>query len=225
VATVADRVVEALRAVHIPPEHQGAARVRRLSPPERRFYFWILREFAAAVPPSADAMRTAAASFGLGPEQALALLAREDLVHANADGRPMVAYPFSSDQRGHRVVINGRYAVQAMCAIDALGIAPMLNLPIEVVSHDPLSGGEVRVQLSPGQPAVWQPHGAIVLAGSVCADGPTFRGCCDVLNFFESPETAEGYLLEHAEISGSPISIPDAAEAGRVVFGGVLEAG
>ncbi|MGH2934325.1 MAG: organomercurial lyase [Gaiellaceae bacterium] len=109
-----------------------------------------------------------------------------------------------------------------MCAIDALGIAPMLDLPIEIVSHDAISGAEIRVQLDPDGTATWQPDDAVVLAGSARCDGPSFCGCCDVLNFFETPANAERYLLEHAEIRGTVITIPEATEAGRTVFGDAL---
>ena len=42
---------------------------------------------------------------------------------------------------------------------------------------------------------------------------------------YEAPETAESaapYLREHSEIDGMLITIPEAAKAGRDVFGDVL---
>jgi hypothetical protein len=177
----------------------------------------------AAATPSAAATHRAAAAHGLDPAQALASLAREDLAHVDADGRPTVVYPFSATSRGHRVLIDGAKVVEAMCALDALGIGPMLNVPIEISSRDPISGGEIQVRLGIDQEASWQPRSAAVLAGSTRCDGPSFCGCCDVLNFFETTANAQRYLLEHPDVSGSPISIPEAIEAGRVVFGDVLK--
>ena len=217
-----DRVDVALDTAAISPERRGRARFSRLTQPERELYRWVLRRFASGETPSGEAVRAAAGDFRLVPDDALAVLAREDLVHVHDGGRPIVAYPFSSRGRGHRVVIDGAHEVQAMCAIDALGIGPMLELPIEVSSRDPISGGEVHVQLTPGEQASWQPAEAVVLAGSTRCDGPSFGGCCDVLNFFETLENAQFYLHEHPEITGTPISIPEAAEAGRIVFGEVL---
>jgi hypothetical protein len=197
--------------------------VSQLSRPERGFYFWILRQFAVAAPPSAEATRVAAVALDLDPGEALAVLARDDLIHADGNGQPTVAYPFSANERGHNVLIDGTHGVQAMCAIDALGIAPMLNLPTEIVAHDLISGTEIRVQVDPDVEATWHPQAAVVLAGSTSCDGPSFRGCCDVLNFFETQENAERYLSDHPEIVGAAISIPVAIEAGRVVFGDVLK--
>jgi hypothetical protein len=214
--------LDALRAAEIPRWRQGAERTRRLSAQQRQLYRWILREFAAATPPSGEATRAAADALGLDAAETFRVLAREDLIHVDAVGRPLVAYPFSAKPRGHRVLIEAERTVEAMCAIDALGIAPMLGLPIEIYSRDPLSGGEIWVRLDPREGAWWEPQQAVVLAGSACCDGPSFRGCCDVLNFFERRENAERYLAENPSVSGHPISLPDAIEAGRLVFGDLL---
>ncbi|MGH2934326.1 MAG: hypothetical protein ACRDL2_07410 [Gaiellaceae bacterium] len=101
-----DRVAQALELAEIPSERRGRGRVARLSPAERGFYRWILRQFATGTPPSAKATRAAAEELVLVPEQALEVLAREDLVHVDNDGRPVVAYPFSANYRGHRVLID-----------------------------------------------------------------------------------------------------------------------
>jgi hypothetical protein len=215
---------DALRAAEIPLERQGVARTRPLSALQRQLYFWILREFAAASPPSGAATRSAAEALGLDAADALRVLARDDLVHVDASGRPLVAYPFSAKPRGHRVLIDGNRWVEAMCAIDALGIAPMLGLPIEIYSRDPLTNGQIWVRLDPGDGAWWEPQEAVVVSGSASCESPGFRGCCDVLNFFERPENAERYLAENPAVSGHPISFPEAIEAGRIVFGDVLRA-
>jgi hypothetical protein len=212
----------ALDAAGIPVARRGQERTRRLSAAEGDLYRWILERFADAQPPRPDKLHEAAVERGLDRSQALRALAREDLVHSDDSGEIIVAYPFSAHSRGHRVEIDGQRSVEAMCAVDALGIGPMLDLPVVVSSRDPLSGGEIHVEVSPDRPITWEPEGAVVLAGSASCDGPSFRGCCDVLNFFETAENAERYLREHAEIRGTPIAIPEAVEAGRVVFGDLL---
>src|SRR5207249_6734722 len=58
-----------------------------------------------------EATRTAAARLGIDPAEALAALAREDLVHVDGNGRPVVAYPFSAKPRGHRVLIEEKHWV------------------------------------------------------------------------------------------------------------------
>ncbi len=214
---------EALAATGIPPARLGKSRSARLSPAERAFYLWILEHFATEGPPAAEAIRTKTIALGLDLVQAREKLVGEDLVHFDGSGEVMVAYPFSGRSRGHRVLIDGRRRVEAMCAIDALGIAPMLGLPVEISSRDPVSDGEVWVRLDPGEDAWWEPEQAVVLAGSARCDGPSFGGCCNVLNFFESKQNAEQYLREHEQIGGLPVSIPEASELGRKVFGDVFK--
>jgi hypothetical protein len=216
--------LDALRAAGIRPDRHGAARIGRLSAEQRQLYRWILLEFAAATPPTGAATRAAAEALGLDAADSLRVLAREDLVHVDAGGRPLVAYPFSAKPRGHRVLIDGDRWVEAMCAIDALGIAPMLGLPIEIYSHDRLSGGQIWARLDPAEGAWWGPQEAVVVSGTAGRESPSFRGCCDVLNFFERREHAERYLAEHPSVSGHPISLPEAIEAGRIVFGDILRA-
>jgi hypothetical protein len=207
----------------IPGQRRGRARVAPLSPGERRLYDWILNAFAAGTPPPADALADTASSFGIDVEAALATLAREDLVHHDpATGAILVAYPFSGTPRGHRVLIDGAHYVEAMCAIDALGIAPMLGLQIEIFSRDPHTGTEVWVRLDPAEGAWWEPQTAVVLDGCLCTDGPSYRSCCTALNFFESGESALGYLIANPDIRGRAIPLPEAIELGRSIFADLL---
>jgi len=218
-----DGLERALEAAAIPRSRCGTERTARLSREQRQLYHWILQRFAQAAPPTPARLAEQARAVDLEPSAAFATLAREDLIHTDDDGAVLVAYPFSTQPRGHRVTIDERLTVEAMCAIDVLGIAPMLNQPVEINSHDPLTGHEIWLRVSPGEGAWWEPETAVVLAGSSCASGQTYGGCCDVLNFFETTETAERYLREHGHVDGVPISIPEAIETGRAIFGEILK--
>jgi hypothetical protein len=218
-----DGVERVLEAAAIQRSRGGTERTARLRREERQLYRWILDRFAQAAPPTAAQLAEQARALDLDPEAALETLAREDLVHTDGGGAVLVAYPFSARPRGHRVTIDERRTVEAMCAIDALGIAAMLNQPVEINSNDPRTGHEIWLRISPGEGAWWEPETTVVLAGSSCASGPSYGTCCDVLNFFEATETAERYLREHHSVVGMPISIPEAIETGRAIFGGVLE--
>jgi hypothetical protein len=215
-------VPRALEAAAIPLERTGGRRVAGLSDPERRLYTWILSRFAAARRPSMEQATAAGRRLRVDVERALETFARLDLVHL-ADGEIAVAYPFSGRATPHRVRIDGGHEVFAMCALDALGIAPMLELPIEILSRDPISHGEVWVRIDPGDGAWWEPGTAVVLAGSSCRNGPSFRTCCGVLNFFESRANAGQYLVVHPEVSGYALSLPEAIETGSAIFGDLLK--
>ena len=79
------------------------------------------------------------------------------------------------------------------------------------------------MRLDPGEGAWWEPETAVVLAGSSRYEGPSFRGCCDVLNFFESGANALQYLVANRDVAGQAISILEAIAAGRLIFGNVLK--
>jgi hypothetical protein len=214
----------ALEAAAVPAARHGRARTRRLDESQRALYRWLLRRFADGAPPAPTELAAAATHFGLDLDRAAAVFAAEDLVHLDpTSGAVRVAYPFSGTPQGHRVQIDGEHWVEAMCAIDALGIAAMLERPIEVTSRDPLSDGGVCVRVDPGDGAWWEPEQAVVLAGSCSASGPSYRGCCSVLNFFESGEHALQHLLAHPEIAGHAITIPEAIAAGAAIFGDLLK--
>lgn len=219
---VSPDALEVFRAADIAPERRGRARLERLTSEDRRLYDWILDRFAHASAPTGEETRAAARSFELDSDRALARLAEEDLIHTDESGRPLVAYPFSGIPRGHRVAIEGVGAVEAMCAVDALGMAAMLDRPIEISSHDPRTGSEVTVELDPDGTVGWQPQEAVVVIGSAACGGPSYCGCCDVLNFFESAESAARYVADRPEINGSWVSIPVASEAGTAIFGDLL---
>jgi hypothetical protein len=219
---LSEPVAEALALAEIPASKLGPARRARLTESERELYFWILRHFRTKGRPSNAEVREAADRHGIDAEKGLGTLAREDLVHRGPDAEIAVAYPFSGRPTAHRVRFPGGREVHAMCAIDALGIAPMFGEPIEVDSRDPVSGDEIRARVAADGAAEWSPGSAVVVAGVLDRQSDSCRGCCPVLNFFVSPATAERWLAEHPQVRGSVISMPDAAAAGRAVFGEVL---
>jgi hypothetical protein len=219
---LASAVAAALAAAEIPPSKLGPARRARLTDAERELYFWILRRFASDGRPGSGVVRAAAEQLGLEGEHALATLAREDLVHRGADGAIAVAYPFSGRPTAHRVRFPNGHEVDAMCAIDALGIAPMFGQPIEIESRDPVSREAITVRVAPDGATEWSPEAAIVVTGAIRDQADTCSGCCPVLNFFASPANAERWLSEHQEVRGTVISLHEAAAAGRAVFGDVL---
>jgi Alkylmercury lyase len=219
---LAPTVAAALAAAAIPPSKLGPARGARLAEGERELYVWILRRFATDGRPRSGEVRAAAERIGLDLEVALATLGREDLVHWGADGEITVAYPFSGRPTAHRVRFPAGHEIDAMCAIDALGIAPMFGQRIEIESRDPVSGEEIRARVAPDGAAEWWPESAVVVAGAIRSQGDACCGCCPVLNFFASTANAERWLSEHPEVRGNVISMREAAAAGRAVFGDVL---
>jgi hypothetical protein len=108
-----------------------------------------------------------------------------------------------------------------MCAIDALGMAPMFDQSIGIRSRDPLTGEAIEVELTPVKSGSWEPHGAVVVCGA-SGSGESCSSCCPVLNFFASRENAERWLKNRPDVRGYVMTMDEAIEAGRAVFGDVL---
>jgi hypothetical protein len=205
-----------------PAHRRGKNRARHLSAPERSLYRWILQQFARGEPPSAADTKERAMQDELDFGTATASLARDDLVHLGPDGRPLIAYPFSAVSRGHTVTIGEGRKVEAMCALDALGIAAMLGQQTEIDSHDPNTRTPVRVEVEPDGQTKVAPATAVVLVGSSCQAGPSYQTCCDTLNFFESAESAATYLDSHPDVTASCLRVPEAIKLANAIFADVL---
>ena len=67
-------------------------------------------------------------------DQALANIVDSKLIVLDADGNPAGAYPFTSEEREHKVHINSVTA-HCMCALDALSVSNMFNVPTVIDSE------------------------------------------------------------------------------------------
>ncbi len=126
---------------------------------ERRLHRQILRSFAhEGRPPTV----TECAGF-LGVDDAggfLARLAKDDLIVLDADGSIEGAYPFTTSRTAHRVGLMGR-TVHAMCALDALAMAPMFDAASVVDSRCEVEGTSLRIEQSGGELVAASPAGSI----------------------------------------------------------------
>ena len=74
---------------------------------------------------------------GLAPDVArdrAAALDAADLIGLAGD-RVQLAYPFTARPTAYQVILGGGHARYTCCAIDALGVAPMLGMPVTVRSR------------------------------------------------------------------------------------------
>jgi hypothetical protein len=174
--------------------------------------------------PSREQLSIWMAARGLELDETLGALAARDLVHCDPDsGAVAVAYPFCGRATAHRVRLAAGVQVFAMCAIDALGIAFMLNQAVEVSSSDPTTGEAITVTVRVDGDSEWSPTDtAVVLA---CSAGATSALCaCPHTNFAASVQSARRLLDAMPTRGECVLSMPDAIMLGRDVFGAVLHA-
>lgn len=79
------------------------------------------------------------------PDQALANIVNSKLIVLDADGNPAGAYPFTSEEREHKVHVND-VTVHCMCALDALSVSPMFDLPTVIDSQCRVTGEPVHLE-------------------------------------------------------------------------------
>lgn len=155
----------------------------------------------------------------------LARLKARDLVVLDDDGERIIgAYPFTDRETDHRVKVAGR-TINAMCAIDALGAGALYGCDIEIGSRCRACGAPITITTcDEGRSvALVQPGTAIVWSGIRRSDGCAASSLCTVIAFFCGGAHSEVRRREHsAASSGFRLSIDEALQAGRALFGPTL---
>ena len=147
-------------------------------------------------------------------------LRRRDL--AVLDGERIVgAYPFTDKDTGHRVTLDGR-VLNAMCAVDALGIGAMTDRDIAIASRCRHCGAPIRIatrdqgralaQIEPQTAVMWQ---SVRYEGACAANS-----LCATTAFFCSDDHLSAWRRQQAaDEAGFRLSIEEGLEAGRALFG------
>ena len=193
-------------------------RLAATGPDARAVYGVLLPAFAASArPPGPDAL---AAGTGLARDRvraALGELAAADLVALGPDGDVVGAFPLSAIPTRHRVQVQGRPVLHAMCAVDALGIPAMLGAAGTITSTDPGTGQPIEVQVGADGGLAVSPSEAVVLLART-GDGPLASACCSVIDFYSDRADAEDEL-RHPGTRGAVLTVPEAHAMGVVLFG------
>jgi hypothetical protein len=202
-----------------------AAKRAGLGSGPRSVYQVVLRSFAVTGrAPAPGALEAAAAQFGLTAGQALAELAGADVLGLDHDGGIRMSYPFSGVPTPHAVSIAAGPQVHAMCAIDALGIPPMLGADAVISSSDPVTNAPVTVAFRAGK-ATWNPESAVVFVGRRGGEGPAEMVTCGCLNFFASAASAVLWASQRPDVTGAVLDQASAEALAAEIFGSLLSAG
>jgi hypothetical protein len=152
----------------------------------------------------------------------LASLEARDLVVLDADGERIVgAYPWTDRATEHRVNLRDQ-TLHALCAIDALGAGAMCRSDIEISSRCRACGALVTIATCDRGRALAevQPESAVVWSGIRQADGCAAGSICTVIAFFCDDAHLAAWRAEHdPEAPGFRLSIDEALQAGRAIFG------
>lgn len=135
------------------------------------------------------------------------------------------AYPFTETQTGHHVALKS-HTLNSLCAIDALGVGRMYRSDVTVESRCQLSGASVRVTTGDEGRTLRNvsPAGAVVWYDFAYEEGgAAANSCCPSIAFFCSEEKLQRWLDQQTPPRhGVVLSIEEALEVGRAIFGPVL---
>ena len=129
-------------------------------------------------------------------DQALANIVGSKLIVLDADGNPSGAYPFTSEEREHKVHINGVTA-HCMCALDALAVSLMFEIPTVIDSECRVTGEKIHLQqdgtnFSDGTLDAW--FG--INWGAAATDTVCAASLCMEMMFLKNEAVAREWLAE-----------------------------
>jgi len=132
-------------------------------------------------------------------EQSLASIANSKLIVLDAEGNPSGAYPFTSEEREHKVHVND-ITVHCMCALDALSVSPMFKLPTVIDSRCRVTGEAIHLEqdgtsFNGGTLDAWFGiNWGAAASGTVCA-----ASLCMEMIFLADETVAREWLAESPE--------------------------
>jgi hypothetical protein len=121
------------------------ARQGRLPPELRELHREVIRSLVMrGRPPGREEMAES-----LGHDQldaALARLGADDLVVLSKDRREILgAYPVTTENTPHVIHFSGQ-RIHAMCAVDALSVAPMFDVPLTIESRCRMTDSAIHIE-------------------------------------------------------------------------------
>jgi hypothetical protein len=149
-------------------------------------------------------------------DEALSRLGDDDLVVLDADRRKAVgAYPMTTEDTPHHLEVDG-VRVNAMCALDALAVAPMYGSRVEVDSRCHVTGAPIHLEIEGERIAAATPSDGVrvgIAWQKPC--GHAAHSMCREMVFLIDEQTAHDWQGEDTE-SKSLFTLGEALDfAGR----------
>lgn len=155
--------------------------------------------------------------------QALDRLEAERCLYRDPNSREIVAaYPFSASPTAHVVSLPNGHSLFAMCAVDALGIPPLLDTDATIVSTCAQCRNGIVVGVRSGQLQTYLPQTTQVWYIERDPQCVSALERCPHINFFCSPDHLERWQASHAPVKGHGITLVEAFEHARERFAGLL---
>ena len=151
----------------------------------------------------------------------LQTLGENDLVVLDADGKSVVgAYPVTIEQTPHLLQI-GANTIHAMCALDAVSVAPMFDTEVTIKSQCHVTAEPVEIQMRGHDVLYASPADVCVGIRWQMPQGAAAHSMCMQMVFLKDAETARQWQGDETD-SITIFSLPDAIAFGAAFFMPVL---
>jgi mercuric reductase len=193
-------------------------RQRELPPGIADAHRAILRSFAATGrPPGRNLIERIA---GIEATTVIGRLAAGDLIVVT-DGRIVGAYPFSLTPTPHLLSMDA-LQVHAMCALDAVAVAPVFDLEVVTNSQCAVSGSPIRLHQLAEAVEASEPEGLRIGVRWQEPDGCAAQSMCREMVFLSDGATAEHWRGPQPDAAGI-FDLSQAIEFGTRFFGPLLQ--
>ena len=193
-----------------------AARQRAVAPDARDLHRAVLAHFVTrGRGPTRAELQARGADVDV--EELLTTLAGQDLIVLDGNGKIAGAYPMTTEVTPHRVQVNGHW-VHAMCALDAMAVAPMYDAHTRIESACHVTGIPVILTQNAGTIEDASPS-ADLRVGIRWQDtgGCAAHSLCREMVFLADPDIATRWA-DAAPSRSSLFTLPQAATLASAFF-------
>lgn len=188
------------------------------TPAERRAGLVLLRELARGEPVAVDDFAHALSVSVEAADNLVKASALTRFVLTGDDGLIRGFMGLSVTETPHRMVVDGR-SLWTWCAYDTLFLPALLGRTAQVETHDPVTGREIKLTVSPRGLEEIQPSATVASivrpdAWDVASAACVIASACHHMFFHASRETGERWQLKSAETI--LLSLDEAFEFGKL---------
>lgn len=157
-------------------------------------------------------------------DETIKLLRANDMVVFDENDEPIGAYPFTMEQREHKIIING-HQVHAMCALDALAVSPMFNMNAQIESRCHVTGDKVFIsQLIQEKVSIENnPNVYFGINWNSADNNCCATSLCTEMIFLIDKKTAEAWFSEDKK-NREIFTLDEAIEFASLFFGPLVNA-
>ena len=157
-------------------------------------------------------------------DETIDTLRSKDMVVFDANDEPTGAYPFTMEERVHKVIVNGN-TVHCMCALDALSVSPMFGMPTHINSRCHVTGADITIDQNDETVLNADDNQGLhfgISWGAASDSAACATSLCTEMLFLKDKTTADSWLAEDSK-NREVFALDEAIEFASRFFKPLLE--